>query len=262
MGAFRCWKPGPPLSPFVDIFWTVDGHTQPHARERVLPTGTTQLVFNVSPNGRPESIVVGPRSEFTLLDTATSCPITAFGVHFKPGGSFPFVRVPGGELCHRSVALVDVWGSSVSFLWEQLYSVKTPDQRFRMLESALLDSASGVFAGHRGVHHALRQFRSGRRTVSEVVQQVGLSHRRFAELFRDEVGLSPKEYCRVQRFGDVLKKLEDLTDPDWTDLALACGYFDQAHFNHDFRAFSGINPSTYLRRRVSRTHVAIAGTLT
>ena len=66
----------------------------------------------------------------------------------------------------------------------------------------------------------------------------------------------------MQRFGDVLKKLEDLTDPDWTDLALACGYFDQAHFNHDFRAFSGINPSTNLRRRVSRTHVAIAGTLT
>jgi AraC-like DNA-binding protein len=40
-------------------------------------------------------------------------------------------------------------------------------------------------------------------------------------------------------------------------VALSCGYFDQAHFNHDFRAFSGINPSTYLRDRTSRTHVAV-----
>jgi AraC-like DNA-binding protein len=38
-------------------------------------------------------------------------------------------------------------------------------------------------------------------------------------------------------------------EPDWTDIALSCGYFDQAHFNHDFRAFSGINPSTYSAKK-------------
>ena len=43
----------------------------------------------------------------------------------------------------------------------------------------------------------------------------------------------------------------------WLDVALSCGYFDQAHFNHDFRTFSGINPSTYLRHRAARTHVAV-----
>jgi transcriptional regulator GlxA family with amidase domain len=48
-----------------------------------------------------------------------------------------------------------------------------------------------------------------------------------------------------------------MTDVDWLGVALSCGYFDQAHFNHDFHAFSGINPSAYLRNRASRMHVAV-----
>jgi AraC-like DNA-binding protein len=46
-------------------------------------------------------------------------------------------------------------------------------------------------------------------------------------------------------------------DVDWANVALSSGYFDQAHFIHDFRAFSGINPSTYLRQRTSRNHVSV-----
>jgi AraC-like DNA-binding protein len=93
--------------------------------------------------------------------------------------------------------------------------------------------------------------------VGDVVQRIGLSSRRFVDLFRAEVGLSPKVYCRIRRFNEALRRVEQLTDVDWVDVALSCGYFDQAHFNHDFRAFSGVSPSTYLRHRTARTHVAI-----
>jgi transcriptional regulator GlxA family with amidase domain len=90
-----------------------------------------------------------------------------------------------------------------------------------------------------------------------VVRRTGVSQRRLVELFWNEVGLSPKRYCRVRRFNDVLRRIEPVTDVDWTDVAHLCGYFDQAHFNHDFRAFAGLNPSEYLRRRVARNHVAV-----
>jgi AraC-like DNA-binding protein len=96
------------------------------------------------------------------------------------------------------------------------------------------------------------------RRVGDVVQGIGLSLRRFGELFGSEVGLPPKAFCRIRRFNEVLRRVERCIDVDWADVAASCGYFDQAHFNHDFRAFAGLTPSAYLRDRMSRTHVVVS----
>jgi AraC-like DNA-binding protein len=52
-------------------------------------------------------------------------------------------------------------------------------------------------------------------------------------------------FCRVRRFQKVLRQISAGNAINWTEVALQCGYFDQPHFIHDFRSFSGINPSTY-----------------
>src|SRR5262249_52460939 len=95
--------------------------------------------------------------------------------------------------------------------------------------------------------------------VAEVTGRIALSPRRFIEVFTKEVGLTPKLFCRVRRFQQVLKVISgDGLDVDWADVALSCGYFDQAHFNHDFRGFSGICPSTYMATKTEHFgHVPI-----
>jgi methylphosphotriester-DNA--protein-cysteine methyltransferase len=65
-------------------------------------------------------------------------------------------------------------------------------------------------------------------------------------LFREQVGLTPKLYCRLHRFQDVLRQIAVGAPVDWADLALAGGYCDQAHLANEFRDFSGISPSAYL----------------
>ena len=82
-----------------------------------------------------------------------------------------------------------------------------------------------------------------------------MSQRRFIEIFRNEVGVTPKAFSRLRRFQHVLGAVEHLTDVDWTDVAVECGYFDQAHFIHDFREFAGVTPSLYLPLpRVAESH--------
>jgi AraC-like DNA-binding protein len=82
-----------------------------------------------------------------------------------------------------------------------------------------------------------------------------MSQRRFIELFRHEVGMTPKLFCRVERFQGVIRNLERARDVDWVDVALSYGYSDQSHFNHDFREFSGVRPSDYLSLRLSQNHI-------
>ena len=258
-GPFRLYRPGPPLSEFVDFFWIYEGYAPPHRGERLLPTGTSELVFSVDANGRAAGGVSGVRSESLMLDTST--PFSVIAVHFRPGGSFPFFGVPSTELRNQGVPLDLLWGADAACARDRLWEEKTSESRFRVLEETLLTRARGRFDRHAAVRYALDVFdrSNGMRPVGDVIQRIGFSPRRFSELFRSEVGLSPKAFCRVRRFNEVLKRIERLTDVDWADVALSCGYFDQAHFNHDFRGFAGLSPSAYLRDRMSRTHVIVSG---
>jgi AraC-like DNA-binding protein len=65
------------------------------------------------------------------------------------------------------------------------------------------------------------------------------------DVFESVVGLTPKRFARVRRFQRVLRQMRQGADVRWTDVALACGYYDQAHFIREFEAFAGLNPSRY-----------------
>jgi AraC-like DNA-binding protein len=70
--------------------------------------------------------------------------------------------------------------------------------------------------------------------------------------------VSPKLYCRIQRFQRTVQQLHRGVDIPWAELALACGYYDQSHFANDFRAFSGISPTTYTNsNRPWSNHIAL-----
>jgi AraC-like DNA-binding protein len=269
---YRTHVTGPPLADFVELMWFSDGYTAPHRLERVLPTGDMSIIINLDAdrtrvydadnvrkcktmNG---AILVGPYSNFSVIDTEEQrC---TFGVVFRPGGAFPFFKPPAAELQNTEASLDNLWGPEAAWLREQLLAAKTPEAKFAIGERALLKKILKPLEPHPAVRFAVDRFRQRPdRTISTVTDQIGLSERRFIQVFADQVGLTPKLYCRVQRFQRALRDMSRCQDIDWTEIALGCGYFDQAHFNHDFRAFSGINPSTYVANRTQfQNHVVLA----
>ncbi len=86
-------------------------------------------------------------------------------------------------------------------------------------------------------------------SVNETARQIGWSERRFSQVFREEVGLAPKVWCRIQRFQRAVRQLHAGVDIPWAELALDCGYYDQSHFANEFRLFSGVDATTYSARR-------------
>ena len=257
---FRTHKPAPPLSDFVEFLWLYEGYTRPHEKERLLPTGTFELIVNLNEDQSRiydkedhdkfrrlrGTLLCGVYSEYFVIDTAAQ--LAVMGVHFKPGGAFPFLRLPAGELHNLHVSLEDLWGASANELRERVLEAPTVEAKFRTLEQALLEQAKLPLQRHPAVNFALQEFHCVpyARTITEVTEQIGLSARRFIQVFHEQVGLTPKLFCRVRRFQQVLQFIHRAQQVDWADVALACGYFDQAHFIRDFQAFSGINPSTYL----------------
>jgi AraC-like DNA-binding protein len=257
---FRTHVPGPTLRGFVHDFWLYDGYAAPHFRERIMPTGTLELVVNLREDelriydpDRPDrcrrfsgTLVSGAYGRGFVTDGLEEASI--MGVHFEPGGAFPFLGLPAGELADTHVDLEALWGPSAGWLRERLCAAATPLERFRLMEEALTAHVFGPLERHRAVIFALHAFirSGGRATIGDVAHRAGLSRRCFIERFVAEVGMTPKLFCRVLRFQRGLSLLRGGSRPDWAELALECGYFDQSHLIRDFVIFSGLTPTVYL----------------
>ncbi len=272
MTLFRIYHPQPPLSDYISFFWLNKGYHPSHKMERVLPDGSMELVINLEEDlvkvydqknldqykSFDGSLFSGPHSNFVVIDT--TCQASTIGVHFKPGCAYPFLNLPADELHNNHISLDMLWGTKASEMREQLLEVQPPTDKFKILEQYLLKQMIQPKRHHPAVVYALTKFKTvpHQSKIAEVTEQINLSSRRFIEVFKKEVGLTPKQYCRVQRFQRVLSLIEDREEIDWTDIALSSGYYDQAHFIRDFRSFSGFSPTAYhLHQGKQKNHVPL-----
>jgi AraC-like DNA-binding protein len=209
-------------------------------------------------NDNLSPVVCGAHSESFIIDTADRPML--LGVHFKPGGAVPFLKVPAYELGNVQASLDALWGPLASEVKERLLEAPTWRARFRILETVLLAQLTSPAAPHPAVVFAVRAIQAmpHMHTIGRLTERIGLSPRRFIEVFTADVGLTPKVFSRVLRFQRVLALIRRNRQIDWADVAVAGGYYDQAHFIHDFRAFSGMKPTAYLHADVrDRNHVPL-----
>jgi AraC-like DNA-binding protein len=258
----RTYTPGPPLDEYIDRFWLCSD-TPPHPRERILPNGTVQLVINLSDDeirvfdasdpARPRrysgAAVAGPYSNYFVIDPLVHASI--IGVYFRPGRAVPVLGVPASELADAHVDLESVWGRTAAELRERLCTVAMPAKRFAVLEEVLLRRLRRAPPWHGAIPVALDAFEQADAAVKirDLAWRVGLSQRRFIQLFTEEVGLTPKLYGRVRRFQRARELVREAAEPDWAAVAVACGFFDQSHLIRDFEEFSGLSPVAYLKQR-------------
>lgn len=252
--------PHPVLRPFVRIVWAIDA-VDPSApcaeRERVLPTGLMHLVFRLSDAplriyndvGQPtphvigNSVVGGARSGPYIRDI--SLPSASVGAQLYPGTSELLFRVPANELAERHTPLDELWGSTVDETRDALIHSVSLEKKLELFESLLVRRLPKVRALHPAVAHALDRFNQTY-DIGAVVKQTGYSHRSFIALFTRAVGLTPKLYCRVLRFQNVIELAAANPALVLSELALEVGYSDQPHFNRQFKEFAGIRPGEYL----------------
>jgi AraC-like DNA-binding protein len=256
-------KPCAPLSTFVDYLWSLSD-TPCHAHERILPSGTSEMVIDVS--GTRES---GRRFQGAVVSGCFSGPFDIdtqvhkaglVGIHFRPGGAARLLGLQAGEIANRHVGLEALWGRRASELRERLCVAGDPRRRFMILEQTLVAGLRGIRTERGAVKVALAELERPRVEVGQIAEKVGLSRRRLIEIFTHDVGMTPKHYSRVRRFQRGLALATRTGSPAWAQVALECGYFDQAHLCRDWTEFTGLSPTEFLALRatpVKDNHVAL-----
>jgi AraC-like DNA-binding protein len=238
---FGRYRPGPHLSPFVRNYWTFQA-TGACRRQRVIPDGCIDILFvRHSPTEDLRAFVVGTMTRPIFEDLTAHAEY--LGVRFAPGGFGHFFRTPARELTDRIVP----WGSlsAPSALVERV--ANAPDIRMRLcileevLEQQLLsEEPEPILAA------VLRAIGAARGVVSvgRLAHLAGWSPRHLRRVFHEWVGVGPKVFCEIVRFKNARRSLGRQPRPDLLQVALEAGYYDQAHFIHEFDRFYGSSPST------------------
>lgn len=260
MRLFR--PPRPALRPFVSTVWAIEPEPEdpPFApgRESVLPTGGMHVVFRVTDSSLrlfdgPEdtvghvaapALVGGARASSYLRELAA--PAASVGAMLRPGAAELLFGVSAEELAGRHTALVDLWGSAAELARERLFEARGAMVRLDALEELLLGRLPALRALHPGIAAALERLAANGR-VDEAVAASGLSHRHFVATFRRAVGLPPKLWSRVVRFGRALDRAAREPETPWVEIALDAGYADQSHFQRDFVEIADMTPGEWRR---------------
>lgn len=261
--------PGGRLAEVVDLIWLHEGSASEGLEWR-LPTGRVELVINLDEDrcsvgdgmgGReelPGAIAVGPFARPYAVDRAQQSRV--LGVVLKPGAARPLLGVSLHELADRHVALADLWGAGAVELRQRALSARGPRERLAAVEGVL----GRRLVGTPDVSHPLAaaavawmaQAPAGW-GIAELSDRLGWTPRRLEQVFRAEVGLTPRSYRRLARFRAALAGIDAVANHGWSAFALEHGYYDQSHFIRDFRAHAGLSPSAYLRvRGPALNHVA------
>jgi AraC-like DNA-binding protein len=249
----RCQAPGA-LAPHV-LGYVGYAETMPAGFRRLEPSNDeVHVIFSFGPECRvPEHV----RSFVAATDTRHAVVEhdgRQHGIELRltPLGAHMVLGVPMEELTCRVVELDALLGRDGDELIERMHEAGRWERSFDVLDAWLLRRLADAERPDPAVEHAFgRLVRShGSVPVAELVRETGWSRRHLAARFRTEVGLAPKVFGRILRFRRAAAELVRPDGRSLAEIALDCGYYDQAHLNRDFREFSGRTPTELMAARL------------
>lgn len=204
--------------------------------------GQVSFLENNHQNKLPTSMISGLRKTGKLVNYAKSS--ANLMVVFNEAGANAFIKTPLYELYDNSVSLDHIYKDAAA-IEEQLTEAKTNTARIQLTEQYLLSKLYPgepdklVLAALEKIHAA-----KGIIKIKELTQSLYISQDAFEKRFRRVVGVAPKQFSNIIRMKYIVSN--GLTKETLTEVAFNAGYFDQPHFNKDFKLFTGKTPTEFI----------------
>ena len=234
--------PSPSLIDWVEHYWHVqwDLRGLPAPQQATLPHPNVHLVIE-----QGQARIYGVHHGRFVRQLQGQDQV--FGIKFKPGGFYPFYRQPVAGLMNQALDVAAVFGSAGAALAVQVLAAPQFEAMCAAAEAWLVHHLPAPDAQAERVNSLLARIaqETSIATVEDVQALSGLSLRGLQRLFQKYVGVSPKWVIQRYRLHEAIAQVQSGKTLSWTALALALGYFDQAHFVRDFRQVVGMAPGEY-----------------
>lgn len=256
---YQEYKIIPELRPYVKVVWSMDSVGQVIKGDpmRILPDTCVELVIHYndpfqttfsdgSRSMQRQSLVICQMKSFMEIEP---CGKTGFiAVRFSAWGAYHFFDTPMKEIANGETMLQQVWGSVADQLEDRIASAKTNLQRSEIIQRFLLSKLSKSNDVNHAISFSLGEINKakGQISIEELAYDTGVTTRQLGRLFDRYIGLSPKEFARITKFLNALELLNTRRSATLTSIAYDAGYYDQAHFIHDFKEYAGVTPAEYL----------------
>lgn len=233
------------LRPYVRYYWTLK--CEEPFKVLTFPIGCPQMIFHRgSPLYIPE--IRQSQSRFTISGQVN------FPAHILSDGSlemivavfYPhtvgmFIDTPPSAFYNQEISGYDVENIQLTQLADRIFECHDSESAILLMEQ-WLTARIKTSLNFRRIGAALSVMLFNPSTqVDRLAEIACLGKKQFERVFRESVGMNPKEYGRIVRFQHALRMMQ-LGSRDYADVAYASGYSDQSHFIRDFRQFSGLTP--------------------
>ncbi len=254
----RC-RPDVRLAPYVRDYHGYRETTATIIRRIEITVPAAVVILNFGPDwnlatgdrpmARHGSFVAGLSSTYAVSENTGASHCLQFNL--TPLGARLLLGLPLRHITDRIVDMADILGRDGERLAAQMAELPDWPERFTFLDHFILKRIAAASSVHPGVLQAWSRIASsaGRVSVAALAAEVEWSRKHLTARLHDEIGLPPATLSRLLRFRAVIARLGS-GPVRWSELALDCGYFDQAHLIRDFRRFTGMTPGEFMRRRI------------
>lgn len=242
--------PNTSVQTVVECYWIVSGTDT--EEQKIIPDGFPEIIFHfgdayqlTDASGRTalqEKILIsGQLSKPILLKPTGRSDV--FGIKFKPAGIWKLLGTDMGAI--RDDVISFTHDGSLVELYLELESLSA-EERVRTTESFITSKVVYADSDETDAILSTIEARHGNLSIEEICEQHHITPRTLQRIFQQRIGVTAKQYARIVRFKTVYALLQkpSLTKSDSVFLS---GYFDQPHFNREFREFTQENPEKWFR---------------
>ncbi|MDB5257595.1 MAG: helix-turn-helix protein [Chitinophagaceae bacterium] len=245
------------LKPFIKAFLLIE--SEQGMNNRILPDTALVMAFRLrgmvtftDSSGEftlPSQVITGIRKSSRIMNYAAGSATLL--VLFTEAGPSAFFKAPMHHLFGQSISMEEFFcKKEIEEIEEKIYQSKTNNERFKCMEyfltaqlkrhvlDPLVLQAIQTIKKHQGIL-----------SIYSLASLLCISQDAFEKRFRKSIGTSPKHFASIVRLKHIIATHS--TSGTLAETAYDAGYFDQTHFNKDFKSFTGLTPSAFFRQEAT-----------